>query len=250
MDSQVERNINGYRYVIQIEVGLREFVIKSFDLAFTGTNWFSDEHDIISQKKIDAARLERQKSIEKGWDADSAENIHGIYFLLLTDLKDLIFKKYKWNNEIVNVFQLNRNKLEAICSGLQSIFPIRNKIAHSVYISDTEIQALDSYLNLLHNLISDFELLIMQPETRKKNEGRLLEIIKKSCDSMSNQRLLDVKMINELRAIDKSMNSLRYKEIITIIEDYHKLSKMTGSAVQLKNLIEDHIEELKKIKDD
>ena len=250
MDSQVERNINGYRYVIQIEVGLREFVIQSFDLAFPKINWFSDEHDIIPQKKLDNARLERERSIEKGWDAKSAENIHGIYFLLLTDLKDIIFKKYKRNNENVNVFQLNRNQLEAVCGSLQSIFPIRNKIAHSVYISDIEIQALDSYLNLLQNLIPDFELLTLQPEIRKRKEARLLEIIKESCDIMSGLRLLDVNMINELLDIEKFRSSLSYQNIINIIKKYHKLSKMTGSSVKLKNLIQDNIEELKNFKDD
>ena len=248
MDSQVERNINGYRYVIQIEVGLREFVIRSFDLAFPKINWFSDEYDIIPQKKLDNARLERERSIEKGWDAESAENIHGIYFLLLTDLKDIIFKKYKRNNEDVNVFQLNRNQLEAVCGSLQSIFPIRNKIAHSVYISDIEIQALDSYLSLLHNLISDFESLIRQPEIRKKKEAKLLEMVQESCDLMSNQRMLDVNMINEIRGIAKSISLTHFGDIVTIIEDYHKLSKMTGSSVKLKNLIEDNTEELKKFK--
>ena len=168
-----------------------------------------------------------------------------MYFLLLTDLKDILLKKYKWNNEVVNVFQLNRNKLESICSGLQSIFPIRNKIAHSVYISDIELHALDSYLSTLSNIISDFDTLINQPEVRKQNEIKFRELIRKSCKSMLALEILDREEIKYLMNNGVSPNIARFKSVILIIEQYSKLSQMTGSSVRLRNLVEDNIEELK-----
>lgn len=250
MESQIEKNISGYKLIIQIEVGLREFIIASFNSSFSGIKWFSTEYNFIHRKKIEDADSMRKQSVEKGWDPQSAESIHGLYFLLLTDLKEILLKKYKLENEVLNVFQLNRNQLESICSGLQSIFPIRNKVAHSVYISDNEIHVLDSFLTTLSSMISDFDFLIKQPEIRRENENRVNEIIKLACEKMLRLEPLDEDELNDLNHRIEFVNSNSRNIVLDLINQYVKLSKMNGSFVRLKNLIEDNTLEIIKILND
>ena len=93
------------------------------------------------------------------------------------------------------------------------------KIAHSVYISDIEIQALDSYLELITKFDTRFRTINTTTRNSKKEEARLLEIIKESCDIMSGLRLLDVNMINELLDIEKIQKFIQsYQNIINIIK--------------------------------
>ena len=159
-------------------------------------------------------------------------------------------KKYKLENEVLNVFQLNRNQLESICSGLQSIFPIRNKVAHSVYISDNEIHVPDSFLTTLSSMISDFDLLIKQPEIRRENENRVNEIIKLACEKMLRLEPLDEDELNDLNHRIEFVNSKSRNIVLDLINQYVKLSKMNGSFVRLKNLIEDNTLEIINILND
>lgn len=246
MIEQLQKNLDGYRILLEIEVGLREYIISEFNEAFPSINWFYSEN-IISAKKINESEERRKYNIEKGWDAKNAASTHGLYFLYLTDLKDIVNKKYKDADGIVEVFNLNRNQIESICSGLQSIFPIRNKIAHSVYISQTELDALKSVVTTLNNLIPDFELLAKQPEIRLNDEIKAKIALKSACCAMIELEIVNEEELNLHSNNWKYLQTERGQRIFKLIHQYVMLSKSTGTFVQQKNLVEDNIEELKEI---
>jgi hypothetical protein len=243
----IDSNIKGYEIIIKIEVGLREFIIKSFNDSFQQINWFSTEYNIISSKKIEHAQLMRQISIEKGWDSKSAEGTHGLYFLLLTDLKEILLKRYEREKQALNVFDINRNQIEAICSGLQSIFPIRNKIAHSVYISDFELHVLQSFHKTLENIIPEFDSLIVRPQLRKELDMNLRNALRRVCTEILSLNFVIKEDIDLLKKHQDFFQTESRQKIYSIIEKYVKLSSMNGSHVLLRNLVEDSVLNLKEI---
>ena len=119
-----------------------------------------------------------------------------------------------------------------------------------MYISDNEIHVLDSFLTTLSSMISDFDLLIKQPEIRQENENRVNEIIKLACEKMLRLEPLDEDELNDLNHRIEFVNSKSRNIVFDLINQYVKLSKMNGSFVRLKNLIEDNTLEIINILND
>lgn len=255
MSIELDINVSGYKTLLEIEIGLREFIIDSFNKALGSINWIDDPQgpmslfikpDLIKKTYYEVILEARKYAVDTGWNIDQSKEIHGIYFLLFTDLKIIIeSKKYKNNSgNKIDVFPLKDRQIKSIVSGMEAIFSIRNKLAHSILISKTELSALETYHDLLRNLIKDFNKFIINSikrenriKTIKTLIQNILKAIKENNDITEHYNDMQIKV--SLFEIELEND---YLSAFNFIEKYSQLKKTKGSSILIKNLIEDNKE--------
>jgi len=256
MSVEIDNNVSGYKSLLEIEIGLREYIIDSFNKAYGSAKWIDDSNGPLSiftqstnksgekvtfyQKVLDS----RIYSVNTGWNIEQSKEIHGLYFLLFTDLKFIIESKKFRNNkgEKIDVFQLNDRQIKAIISGMEAIFPIRNKLAHSVFISTKELKVLQNYHDTVSSMINNFNFFI--EKSIKRENG--IKYIKTLMPQMIRAIHKNEDIMEHFDHLQNTMNLLDielegdYISALKMIEEYSRLKNTKGSSVQIRNLIEDN----------
>lgn len=255
------KNIDGYKLCYNIEVGLREYIISRFNITFPDFDWKDINYpsDKAPNKKLASDKpsliqhIENMRgfSIEKGFDKNQAHEIHGIYFLLLTDLKILFDQKYKNDlGQEIEAFSLSKDERKNIANILQSVFSIRNKICHMVEINDTELEILDLSQRSINRIIDNFNTFIDQSNLRLE----ALRKIKSQFSFFAELILIrdEIDCEHDLSNLIKTSGvkvSNDIKEFSTIWNSYISLKNTKGSYTKISNLIEDNRLFLLKIKE-
>jgi hypothetical protein len=252
-------NILGYEALIKIEIILREYIILHFDSIYSTENWLKrngplgDDKDpycdgckknskgVSLPQKIEA---QRKYYIDKGWDSSSAITTHGLYFLLLTDLPDFfrwdIKGKYKLNGETVRIFKnLNQNQIDLLCGHITSIYPIRNKIAHSCLISNFELITLQSVEVFCKGFFENYEELLNKPENRNEEISELknhIAVLTKKMIKMEGDIYDELGKFENLskKYLNSQNDFMKFKDIL---DKYSSLNRQNGTYPKIKELI-------------
>ena len=258
----MENNIKGYEILLEIEIVLREYIISQFDIAYKNFNWLErngplgqdkdsfcdlckkgNKNNSIPQK----VEFQREYYVDKGWDKENAITTHGLYFLLFTDLPDFFIldlnNKFKINGEPIKVFnKLNKNKIDNLCVNLKTIYPIRNKIAHSCLISDLELSVLETLKEFLKLFFENYDNLLSRPERRNSAIPEL-----KNCISTLARKILNLEedMVNEIEIYYRIANlypnyNFNFQEFEKLLTSYVSLNKQIGSITRIKELVKNN----------
>ncbi len=258
MSVEIDYNVSGYQSLLEIEIGLREYIIDSFNKAYGSAKWIDDSNGPLSifpykknksdekftfyQKILDL----RESAVNTGWNIEQSKEIHGLYFLLFTDLRFIIeSKKYRNNKgEKMDVFQLNDRQMKAIINGMEAIFPIRNKLAHSVFISTKELKILQNYHGTVSSMIDNFNFFI-EKSIKRENGIKYIKTLIPQIISMIHKNEDIIENYNNLRSTINLLDielEVDYISALKIIEEYSRLKYTKGSSVQIRNLIEDNVD--------
>ncbi|MBC8265447.1 MAG: hypothetical protein H8E84_00600 [Flavobacteriales bacterium] len=172
----LENNIKAYKMLAEIEISLREFLIKTFNKRFPTKEWVSDNSGKgpLSNQMIQSIKSTKSKTI-KEWTG--GKYIHELYFILFTDLS--IILNMKQNKKLFP--NLDQSKIEAISKNLEILFPIRNKIAHSRIINKRELSIVEGVYTIVTNALVDFDELI-----ELQNHENILDIISNNLEKIEN----------------------------------------------------------------
>ena len=116
-----KENLEIYELLFMLEVGLREFLIDTFE-AQIGVKWWKQRlpNDV---KEASQSGLQ----IERGAKWSEIVSHHPIYYIDFPDLKKILIRKDNWQDIFQPIFK-RQDILEATLGELE---PIRNKIAHN-----------------------------------------------------------------------------------------------------------------------
>ena len=132
-------NIKAAELLLKLEIGLREFIIESFDKFYENDQWSKLKNSqgplsFISSEKIESMidYITRNKNgeIKKGW---ANSEVHDLYFLAFGHLKQILVTERNFEK-----FNLSRNKIKIIASQIEFITSLRNKVAHARIINEDE----------------------------------------------------------------------------------------------------------------
>jgi hypothetical protein len=254
---EIQINVDAYKSLFEIEIVIREFIISSFNNSYGRKFWMNNKSGPLSnfkqkmwgfEEKVDFyTKIDslREQAIKTGWNSQQSREIHGIYFLLFTDLKEILnFKNYKNSNqEKIDVFPIDMNKLKMLISNLESVFSIRNKLAHSVFLTTKEADLLTSFRLMLGSVVGDFDKYLNNAIRRCNcfiEVNNLLENIAKVMLAKSDISV-DLKIfLREYDELDITLDE-EVIDFLTLAKKYSSLQGVKGSSVHIKNLIDDNI---------
>lgn len=112
-----------------------------------GPTWWKARLKSDEQKRPFTESIQYER--EHNWM--SMISHHPVYYLLLTDLKDVIFKRDNWREVFSSVFADDT----VIRGSLTEIEPIRNKIAHNRTVSETDVRILEASLEKITGMVGN-----------------------------------------------------------------------------------------------
>lgn len=262
--NEVQTNVNAYKCLFEIEIVIREFIISSFNNAYGRRIWMDNKTGPLtnfkqknagSEEKVDFyTKIDnlRNQAIKTGWNPQQSREIHGIYFLLFTDLKEILnFKNYKnLNNEKIEVFQIDMNKMKMLISNMESVFSIRNKLAHSVFLTSKESDLLTSFRLMLGSVVGNFDEFLNDAIRRNNFFNEVNSLL---------ENIAEVMLAKSDISFDLDIFFRKYEELDISLEDevikfiglakkYSSLHGFKGSSVQIKNLIDDNLTLIEKFR--
>lgn len=242
MEGELKNNLEGYEILLKIEIGIREFIIDRFNESCGNTNWMQLGNGIFPDKLINKIVEMRSESACKGWNSDRAKTAHGIYYLLFTDLKEIIQKKdYLVDGSKMDIFKLNNTKKNSLVNSMESIFSIRNAIAHSIIISNQELKILKSYIDICHEVIPSFYQLINRPIFREKANDKYLEKLQQIMNLICKKEDIGFEFEELNVFLDKNGTMLNLNaQYLEFIKKYWSLKRMVGKSIEINNLISDN----------
>jgi len=217
--------------VHEIEVGLRDFLIDIFDSYYSQTDWYSNPQD---SNPFTKEMLEYLKPLIKDSSA-----INPLYFITLGHLKR-VFDRKQNKEAIVTKLELKQKKI--ISDQIELLQPIRNKVAHSHYLSDKEFK----HLRFIHSSISAFIPLKENTEKKILNSQTITEII------------LEIELMIDGEAIPKvSFNANDFSSIVekclskykNYQTEYYKIQCSEGSKLSILKWVKDNKNSLNSIKE-
>ena len=206
-------NTKAYELFIQLEVGLREFLIacirnhsvNEWANNFLGTIQRETIADVV--KRINEAyknhsipelpdqyflKIERAK---KENNFLTLNLFHPFYYLNWTDLENLIRMQ---NNAILIDNQIGKKNRETIAENLKSISSLRNDIAHSRFITEDNYKLIKACHISISALIPNFDNLI-NTQSSEKTIKTLVDELKLTLNKIE---ATDVLSIDELDVIE------------------------------------------------
>ncbi len=147
-------NLRAYAYIYKIEVGLREFIIKSLEKI--DPKWWKHRIPSELQNKMNSGRLQ-EKSIK--W-IDLIPH-HPLYYLDFPELEILIEQKNNWND----VFKKSFSDKDVTVGTFHKIVPLRNKIAHNRKLSSNEVKTIENAYQFFEKSIGHelYEKMLFKP---------------------------------------------------------------------------------------
>jgi hypothetical protein len=256
-----ELNTKAYSLFVQIEVGLREFfisLIKEYGIQKWMHNFLGNvQRDSIGEivKRINLAstskmnpdledlfifKLLRAKKEKENYLKSSAL-CHPFYYLNWTDLEALI--KMKPNAEIINQ-SIGGNSRTLIIEILSALSLLRNDIAHSRFISETDYKIIKTGYEQIVNLIPNFHD-FSNSQTKEENLSDIVNSIVERIDLVISDKMLSIEQSESLslelgKAISSFwLNSLNANLVGHLIEFkkefelYCRFRKMPGGIYNI-----------------
>lgn len=257
-----ELNSKAYNYFIQIEVGIREFLIdlisdQGIKQWMTGFLGFVQRDTIqeISIRIAEAKKNEQMPSIEDLYisklnrakrEAESSltnsQLYHPFYYLNWTDLDLLISMR---SNSILIENVIGKTGRESISYNLKLINNLRNDIAHSRFILDNDFEILRTCFDQISQIIPRFAEFI-KTQTNEDKLGYLLNELEKKANEILGSSMLSIDEIKEtIVLVNKCLNSFWLNslapEIIVKLEsfskelvNYAKYRQIPGGLLQIQ----------------
>jgi len=124
-----QENLALYKLLYQIEVGLREFFIETFE-ARCGSLWWKQKlpGDVLEKCR---GALDDERQIK--WS--QLVSHHPLYYVDFPDLKKIIERSDNWKQIFQSVFK----RKDVIIGTLTELEPIRNKLAHNRKATATDL---------------------------------------------------------------------------------------------------------------
>lgn len=165
-----EINAEAYSFLIKIEIGTREFFIKIIKEQGV-TDWVSNflnrnqNQSINEFIKIIAEKIGKKEetSIEENFIfkmkrvnvSDSIRSLHHpFYYLNWPDMEALLLKKT--NAELIDKY-MGKDQRGLLISNLHSLNEIRNHIAHSRFIQDSDLTLVKSVYQQISTIVPTFD---------------------------------------------------------------------------------------------
>lgn len=209
-------NTQAYELFIQLEVGLREFLIQSirslgvyeWTYNFLGNIQRDTIKDVL--KRINEA-YKNQKSPEpadqyfyklnrakKEMGFKTLELFHPFYYLSWTDIESIMGMKNNVSLIDKLIGKLNR---ETIIGELKPLTHLRNDVAHSRFITDENYKFIRASYDKITILIPDFQSLI----NSQSSEQKVNFLIEKLDNSILKIEAGNVLSIKEIEVIDSNL---------------------------------------------
>lgn len=255
-------NIQAYELFIQLEVGLREFLIQliyplgvyEWTYNFLGNIQRETINDVI--KRINEAyknqkipepadqyfyKLNRAKK-EIGFM--TLKLFHPFYYLNWTDIESIMRMK---NNASLIDEQVGKLNRETIIDVLKPLNHLRNDIAHSRFITDENYKFIKASYDKITVLIPNFQNLIIS-QSIEQTVGFLIE---KLNESILKIEIGDVLSISEIEVIDsvffecensfwlnsENLELVKFiKEIRLNLGTYRTLREKQGGLLEIQKL--------------
>jgi len=237
-----ELNTNAYRLFIQIEVGIREFLINL--IRQKGVNeWYNNflgqfQRDAINvvliriseaQKKHTYPSIEDQfryklnralKESETGLKC--SDLYHPFYYLNWTDMEMILNKK---NNTDLIDNSIGKKNREVIVNNLKLLNELRNHIAHSRFITEEGFKIATSAFEQISSVIPDFKN-YYNNQSKEDKFGVLLNNLNTYIEKISSTSMISLNEIDVfLKCISNCLNSLWLNSIYPdIIKDIIELN--------------------------
>lgn len=255
-------NTEAYKLFIQIEVGLREFLIKSiteigvyeWTYSFLG-NVQRETINEVSKRINDAYKnnLNPEPADEYFFKLNRAKQeagflstnlFHPFYYLNWTDIENLLRMK---SNVTIIEKQIGKLNRETIIVTLTPLKYIRNDVAHSRFISDESYKFLKASFDKILILIPNFQNLISN-QTSEQTLGYLITELKDVTTKLETGKLLELKEIDEInKTLSACENSFwlnsqnlilikQIKELSIIMKLYKTYREKQGGLLEIQNL--------------
>jgi hypothetical protein len=270
-----QQNNKAYELFIQIEVGIREFLINLI-IQKGVKNWintFLSKNHLETLKEISLRIREAEKNQELPDIEDSyiyklhrtkraldssplSQFYHPFYYLNWTDLESLI--RLNSNAEMIDerIGRINKERLADIINLLGSL---RNDVAHSRFISDNDLNIIQGAFNQITGLIPNFSTYI-NCQSQEDALGVIASKLTKSIENLEQEELISQIHSNELNEIiEKCINSFWlnsfYRPLVLQIValqkeliNYEILRKKPGCILDIKRWKVKNIELISDIK--
>lgn len=237
-----ENNIVAYELLYKLEVGLREFLIDTFGRE--DQKWWKKRFppDVFDKLKKGRKQERKIKWVE-------LLPHHPIYYIDFPDLKKIIEIKDNWRDAFQSFFA----DKDVFCGGLRELEPIRNKIAHSRKISDSEIHMLKGNIAKFESAIGKerWDKLVLEQTVEPSISEKIMSLRELSYSIF--QKIMDSSPVENLDNWSKLMQEWWFDsdylcQDLTAIErlhlitnDYLKLPRYRGSGHMIETWVSQNL---------
>ena len=271
-----EFNVEAYKLFLQIEVGIREFLImiikengvKDWFNTFVGQiqrNTLSDVINRINDSNIKNLmpeiedlyiyKLDRViRTLDSLFYTDQL--YHPFYYLNWNDLENLI--RMKSNITLIDK-SIGKQNRKVLADNLSLLSSFRNDIAHSRLITETDLRIIRASFLQITGIIPDFNKYV-ENQTKEEKVGEVINKLKKIIEEIDTIKILELDYIEDVISFIKRclnsfwLNSLKYDLISYLDElniymiEYYKYRKQPGGLLQIQKLKDHNKERLQVLK--
>ena len=190
----------------------------------------SDKYSHNLKEKVDNSRK---------INLQSKKDFHLIYFMDFTDLYEFMEKALKIGNaQKKDYFDIPEVLVRQIVSGLKTLRPIRNKVAHSRILSKYEANIVKKTYELIKGFVKNFDELLDR-QIVDSDEDFILEIVDK----------IEGKLEIERKDEERLESIYDYCDLKELVSKYRTAFYKKPNALGLLYLIEDNKDLINKIKE-
>ncbi len=250
--TSINKQAKAYSVMFNIEnilrVAMHNIMVQKIGIEYFNINIFPEYEyrELAGDKKINVImKAKERKKSEKIYNLNLGYDYNYFWYLdynILISLLEIFGNKYF--NEL---FKNSKSKSDIILR-LKNAAPIRNKIAHNRYISNIDLNDLESLSIILNNGLNN-TYLHNYNELALNSLEELLSTFKSSfcniLDIIKNKRIIQHDMLRKLKStfsailevneIKKTKND--FEEILKIIESYNKLPRKPGRGKEIFDFI-------------
>ena len=249
---EIDKQIKAYEYSFLIEnmlrVSMHNIMVKKEGLTYFHENIFPEYEykGITSQKKINVVTSAKQrKGTERKYNIWLGYDYPYYWYLDFSVLISLL--DAFWDNYFHAIFKSRKKKTkEDILSRLKRVIPIRNAVAHHRYISNIDINDLESLFTILKASLNESYLNNFYNIALNSFENLVRNFVRQ-CDEIKNfikrGKYLDKSKIDELKSLFSALlsdsvaeNVLdEFNEIIDILIKYNRLPRKPGRGNEISH---------------
>jgi hypothetical protein len=226
--------------IYQLEIGLREFIIDTFDRFYNNDAWH--EHDQNSNPLAPKmlVYIEEKKTSQKKSDLVNLNNLHPLYYLTFGHLHSILNRKSN-NNAFETCFS-NLKIKELINKSFELLLPLRNKVAHSIALSDEELKQLSNAYNQIKQYIP-VQKILQDKLDNSNTRNKIIEEIEFILDQIEISKV-DINLLGNMRHHHQKTIS----KYLILRDEYLKLWLKRGSTFKIRDWVMEKHDSLKQIK--
>ena len=243
MQTGYELNTEAYKVFVQLEVGVREFIIGT--IKNKGVNeWMTeflgrihvDSIREIGKRIYEANEKQQEPDVEDVYYykisketknntklAKSHDLLHPFYYLSWSDLIGMLGKSATFT-AIAEV--IGKEACDMIIKTLVSLNFLRNDIAHSRFITSDNLFFIKNAFNVISSSIPDF-FILSQKQYNEESFEHLIEKVNKNLELITSSPMLELdQLISISVTLDKLINSFwlnsLFIHLVPTLKNYKK----------------------------